>query len=87
LRSFFWRTKRFIKKKWHENEDFIAREFKMFIEWCVDVVGDDEHIAKNHFRHAGISITYYEIEEQIGKKPWKYPPSCFKTFLSPAGIS
>ena len=24
--------KKFIKKKWHENEDFIAQEFKMFLE-------------------------------------------------------
>lgn len=31
--------KKFIKKKWHENGDFIAREFQMFLEWCVDVVG------------------------------------------------
>jgi hypothetical protein len=30
----------------------------MFLEWCMDIVGDDEHIVQNHFRHAGISITY-----------------------------
>jgi transposase len=24
--------KKFIEKKWHKNEDFIAREFKMFLE-------------------------------------------------------
>jgi hypothetical protein len=29
----------------------------MFLEWCVNVVGDDAYIAENHFRHAGISIT------------------------------
>lgn len=29
----------------------------MFLEWCVDVVGDDADIAESHFRHAGISIT------------------------------
>lgn len=56
IEEFFGVLKKFIKKKWHENEDFIAREFKMFLEWCVDVVGDDEHIAENHFRHAGICI-------------------------------
>ena len=48
--------KRFIKKKWYENEDFIRREFKMFLEWYVDVVGDGVHITKNQFRYAGISI-------------------------------
>ena len=57
IEEFFGVLKKFIKKKWHENEDFISREFKMFLEWCVDVVGDDAHIAENHFRHAGISIT------------------------------
>jgi len=25
-------NKRFIKKKWHENKDFIAREFRMFLK-------------------------------------------------------
>jgi transposase len=58
IEEHFGVLKKFIKRKWHENEDFISREFKMFLEWCVDVVGDDEHIAQNHFRHAGISITY-----------------------------
>jgi hypothetical protein len=49
--------KKFIKKKWHENKDFIIREFKMFLEWCVDVVGDDTYIIENHFRYTGMSIT------------------------------
>ena len=57
IEEHFGVLKKFIKKKWRENEDFIAREFKMFLEWCVDVVGSDAHIAENHFRHAGISIT------------------------------
>jgi hypothetical protein len=47
----------FIKKTWQENAEFIGREFKMYLEWCVDVVGNDKAIAQNHFRHAGISIT------------------------------
>jgi hypothetical protein len=29
----------------------------MFLEWCVDVVGDDAYIVENRFHHAGISIT------------------------------
>jgi hypothetical protein len=37
IEEYFGVFKKFIKKKWHENEDFIAREFKMFLEWCVDV--------------------------------------------------
>jgi transposase len=57
IEEYFGVLKKFIKNKWHENEDFIAREFKMFLEWCVDVVGDDTQTAENHFRYAGISIT------------------------------
>jgi hypothetical protein len=48
--------KKFIKKKWYENKDFIIKEFKMFLEWCVDVVGDNVYITKNHFHYVGISI-------------------------------
>jgi hypothetical protein len=57
IKEHFGVLKKFIKKKWHENEDFIVREFKMFLKWCVDVVSNDVYIAKNHFRHAGIFIT------------------------------
>lgn len=57
IKEFFSVLKKFIKKKWHENEDFIIREFKIFLEWCVNVIGNNEYIAKNHFRYTGISIT------------------------------
>ncbi|KAJ6436526.1 G protein alpha subunit [Purpureocillium lavendulum] len=57
IEEYFSVLKKFIKKNWHDNEDFIRREFKMFLEWCVDVVGDDEHIAQGHFRHAGLDMT------------------------------
>jgi transposase len=57
IEEHFGVLKKFIKKKWHENEDFIAREFKMFLEWYVDVVGDNVYIIENHFHHIGISIT------------------------------
>jgi len=72
----------FKKRKWHENEDLISREFKMFLECCVDVVGDDEHIAEYHFRHAGISIRNKSCRnKQI--EPRKKHLSCLKTsFLS-----
>jgi transposase len=32
IKEYFGVLKKFIKKKWHKNEDFIAREFKMFLE-------------------------------------------------------
>lgn len=56
IEEYFSVLKKFIKKNWHDNEDFIRREFKMFLEWCVDVVGDDEHVAQGHFRHAGLDV-------------------------------
>jgi transposase len=57
IEQYFGVLKKFIKKHWRENEDFIRREFKMYLEWCVNVVGDDVLTAENHFRHSGISIT------------------------------
>jgi isfu1 transposase len=32
IEEHFGVLKKFIKRKWHENEDFISREFKMFLE-------------------------------------------------------
>lgn len=57
IKEHFRVLKKFIKKKWHENEDFVDRELKIFLEWCVDVVGDNANIVESHFRHAGISIS------------------------------
>jgi transposase len=31
-KEYFGVLKKFIKKKWHKNKDFIIREFKMFLE-------------------------------------------------------
>ena len=58
IEEYFGVLKKFTKRKWHRNEDFIAREFKVFLEWCVDRVGADAHMAENHFRHAKIPITH-----------------------------
>lgn len=57
IEEYFGVLKRFIKKHWYENERLIQIDFKMYLEWCVDVVGDDVDIAESHFRHAGIHIT------------------------------
>jgi hypothetical protein len=55
--EYFGVLRKSLKKKWHVNGDFITGEFIMFLEWCVDVVGDDVHIAENHFRHEWVPIT------------------------------
>lgn len=56
IEEHFGVLKQFIKK-WHENEDFIARDLKMFLEWCVDVVGDDADIAESLSSHRYIYLT------------------------------
>jgi hypothetical protein len=47
IKEHFGVLKKFIKKKWHENKDFISKECKMFLEWCVDVVGNNVYIVEN----------------------------------------
>jgi transposase len=56
IEEFFAELKAFIKRQWHEYEDKPNQDFKVFLEWCVSVVGGREHSAKAHFRHAGITI-------------------------------
>lgn len=33
-------------------------EFGIYLEWCMDIVGDNGDLAKGLFLHAGILITY-----------------------------
>jgi transposase len=56
IEEFFAELKAFIKKQWRENEDSRYRDFKVFLEWCVDVVGGRESSAKGYFRHVGVNI-------------------------------
>jgi transposase len=56
IEEMFSVLKRFIRKRWHKNRDFVRREFKMYLEWCVDVVGNDAKLAEAHFRHARIHV-------------------------------
>ena len=57
IEQYFGVLKAFIKKHRHGNEHFIKLMFKEYLEWCVDVVGDNVNSAQGHFRHAGIPIT------------------------------
>jgi transposase len=56
IEEFFAELKAFIKKQWHEYEDNPHQDFKLFLEWCVGVVGSRKQSARGHFRHAGWSI-------------------------------
>lgn len=56
IEEYFSVLKRFIKKRWYRNRDFIRREIKMYLEWCVDVVGYRPELAEAQFRHARIHV-------------------------------
>ena len=56
IEEFFAELKAFIKKQWYEYKDSPHQDFKVFLEWCVGVVGSRERNAKGHFRHAGVNL-------------------------------
>jgi transposase len=56
IEEFFAELKAFIKKKWHEYEDNPHQDFKVFLEWCVGMVGSRKQSARGHFSHSGWSI-------------------------------
>jgi transposase len=56
IEEFFAELKMFIKKQWHEYEDNPYQDFKVFLKWCIGVVGGRCHSAKGHFRHAGVTV-------------------------------
>lgn len=59
IEEFFAELKAFIKRNWQTFEDDPDRDFQDFLEWCVDVVGAREKSAEGHFRHAGLTIEYF----------------------------
>src|SRR5215471_2499978 len=56
IEEFFAELKAFIQKQWHEYEDNPHQDFRVFLEWCIGVVGGRDHSAKAHFRHAGVIV-------------------------------
>ena len=53
IEKFFAELKAFIKKQRHEYEDNPHQDFKLFLEWCVSMVGSRKQSVRGHFRHAG----------------------------------
>jgi DDE superfamily endonuclease len=43
IEEFFAELMAFIKKQWHEYEDSPHQDFRVFLEWCVGVVGGRDH--------------------------------------------
>jgi transposase len=48
IEEFFAELKAFIKKQWHEYEDNLYQDFRVFLEWCIGVVGGRDYSAKAH---------------------------------------
>jgi transposase len=56
IEEFFAELKAFIKKRWHEYADNPRQDFRLFLEWCISVVGGRKQSARGHFRRAGATI-------------------------------
>jgi transposase len=63
IEEFFAELKAFIKKQWHEFEGRPCQDFKVFLEWCISVVGSKERSARGHFRHAGVDVEEFKKTE------------------------
>lgn len=56
IEEFFAELKAFVKKHFMVFEDDATFEFESFLEWCVDEVGARKSSAREHFRHAGVTV-------------------------------
>lgn len=61
IEEFFAELKAFIKRSWSIYEEDAAQGFNVFLEWCVEQVGNKEQSARGHFRHSG-----WTIDETLG---------------------
>lgn len=56
IEEFFAELKAFIKKNWQVFEEAPGQGFDVFLQWCIDEVGERQDSARGHFRHAGITV-------------------------------
>jgi transposase len=56
IEEFFAELKAFIKRHWQIFEDDADQSFDTFLEWCIDMVGENQCSARGHFRHAGLKV-------------------------------
>jgi transposase len=56
IEEFFSVLKKYIQKQWHEYEANLKQDFGYFLEWCINVVGGREGLAKAYFTHAGVTV-------------------------------
>lgn len=59
IEEFFAELKNFIKNPGPELSE-LFKDFRAFLQACVDTVGRRKASARGHFRHAGVVIDEYE---------------------------
>jgi transposase len=65
IEEFFAELKAFIRRNWQVYEENPDQGFDHFLEWCVEIVGARDQSAKGHFRHAGLVIEEYALENDV----------------------
>ncbi|KAI9146614.1 hypothetical protein HJFPF1_13643 [Paramyrothecium foliicola] len=63
LKGCFAEIRAFARKHRMEHKDFAGKDFKSYLEMCVDFIGSRTESARNHFRHVGLSV---EDDSEIG---------------------
>ncbi|CZS75078.1 unnamed protein product [Fusarium graminearum] len=59
IEEYFAELKGFIKKPGPELSELFKKDFRAFIQACVETVGNRKESARGHFRHAGLAINEY----------------------------
>ncbi|KAM5528950.1 hypothetical protein FOXYSP1_16794 [Fusarium oxysporum f. sp. phaseoli] len=59
IEEYFAELKNFIKKPGPELSELFKKDFRAFLQTCVDTVGQLRESARGHFRHAGLAIDEY----------------------------
>ncbi|KAF4946235.1 hypothetical protein FGADI_11337 [Fusarium gaditjirri] len=59
IEEYFAELKNFIKKPGPELSELFKKDFRAFLQACVDTVGKRQESARGHFRQAGLAIDEY----------------------------
>ncbi|KAK2666299.1 hypothetical protein RAB80_017956 [Fusarium oxysporum f. sp. vasinfectum] len=60
--QYFPELKNYIKKPGPELSELFKKDFRAFLQACVESVGKRKASARGHFRHAGLAIDEYTEE-------------------------
>ena len=58
IEELFAEIKTYIRQQRHNHADVFEKDFRTFLEMCVDIVGSRVASAEGHFRHSGIAIEH-----------------------------